>query len=670
MKNKIFALQWSAAKSALPARLNDRVSGSLIALCLISASAVDSAEQEPAKLPDTTIIANRIATPLSQVGSSVSVLDVAELADQGILQLDDALKYVPGVVSESIGGQRGSYSYTQIRGMEARDTALFIDGMRISGGPDQFISQYFLGSQNTYGLSQIEVLRGPQGVMYGPDTMGGVIGLYSAKGEGPHSGELRLETGSFNSQNAMLGMQGTEGDLSYSLSLGYEETENDTSKYKFDGEKDNDFDMFSYALRLDYAVNKQLNIGMTLRGAEATYLGPNIAGYGPDATDTDYILGTVFAEYELNEQWLSKLTLGIYQQNTFFNQPDSPFTNDEDLTKYGLYWDNTYQWNDRHTTLFGLTYEDSSYTGESIYGGLGSPVDNNRTQSGVYANHIWQVTDNFNISGGLRWENYDEDRQKKDQSREDGYDDDHVTWKLASAYTVEKTSSILRASIGTGFRLPAVSQIVGSPANLYGPGILPNDDLDPQESIGWDLGVEQPFCDGKYGLSVTYFANRVDGQIYNTGTQYVNADSISEISGIEASAEANFLDDRLNIALSYTWLDRSPLIDLPENVLGLRVDGQVSDRLSLGLSASYMDSRTMGAPGNPYAGNLESYVLVNLYGHYQLTENVKLTARVENLLDTDYELFNQPAQGGFFPSQEASFPGRGVGIFGGVTIEW
>jgi vitamin B12 transporter len=663
MKNKIFALQWSAAKSALPARLNDRVSGSLIALCLISASAVDSAEQEPAKLPDTTIIANRIATPLSQVGSSVSVLDVAELADQGILQLDEALKFAPGVVSESIGGQRGSYSYTQIRGMEAKDTALFVDGMRISGGPDQFISQYFLGSQNTNGLSQIEVLRGPQGVMYGPDTMGGVIGLYSAKGEGPHSGELRLETGSFNSQNAMLGMQGTEGDLSYSLSLGYEETENDTSKYKFDGEKDNDFDMFSYALRLDYAVNKQLNIGMTLRGAEATYIGPNIAGYGPDVTDTDYTLGTVFAEYELNEQWLSKLTLGIYQQNTFFNQPDSLFTSDEDLAKFALYWDNTYQWNDRHTTLFGLTYEDSSYTGESSF----SDADNNRTQSGVYANHIWQVTDNFNVSGGLRWENYDEDRQKKGQSREDGYDDDHVTWKLASAYTAEKTSSILRASIGTGFRLPAVSQIVGSPNPFFGPAILPNDDLDPQESIGWDLGVEQPFCDGKYGLSVTYFANRVDGQIYNTGTQYVNADSISEISGIEASAEANFLDDRLNITLSYTWLDRSPLIDLPENVLGLRVHGQISDRLSLGLSASYMDSRSMGAPSDTYAGNLESYVLVNLFGHYQLTENVKLTARVENLLDTDYELFNQPAQGGL---QEASFPGRGVGIFGGVAIEW
>ena len=285
----------------------------------------------------------------------------------------------------------------------------------------------------------------------------------------------------------------------------------------------------------------------------------------------------------------------------------------------------------------------------------------------MYANHIWHVTDNFNVSGGLRWENYNEDRQKKGQSREDGYDDDHVTWKLASAYTAEKTSSILRASIGTGFRLPTVSQIVGSPASMFSPEILPNDDLDPQESIGWDLGVEQPFCDGKYGLSVTYFANRVDGQIYKQGNQYVNADSISEISGIEASAEANFLGDRLNIALSYTWLDRSPLIDLPENVLGLRVQSRVSDKLNVGLSASYMDNRSMGAPSDTYAGNLESYVLVNLFGHYQLTENVKLNTRVENLLDTDYELFNQPAQAGL---PEASFPGRGIGVFAGITIDW
>ena len=202
---------------------------------------------------------------------------------------------------------------------------------------------------------------------------------------------------------------------------------------------------------------------------------------------------------------------------------------------------------------------------------------------------------------------------------------------------------------------------------MFSPEILPNDDLDPQESIGWDLGVEQPFCDGKYGFSVTYFANRVDGQIYKQGNQYVNADSISEISGIEASAEANFLGDRLNIALSYTWLDRSPLIDLPENVLGLSVQSRVSDKLNVGLSASYMDNRSMGAPSDTYAGNLESYVLVNLFGHYQLTENVKLNTRVENLLDTDYELFNQPAQAGL---QEASFPGRGIGVFAGITIDW
>ena len=60
-------------------------------------------------------------------------------------------------------------------------------------------------------------------------------------------------------------------------------------------------------------------------------------------------------------------------------------------------------------------------------------------------------------------------------------------------------------------------------------------------------------------------------------------------------------------------------------------------------------------------------VLVNLFGHYQLTENVKLNTRVENLLDTDYELFNQPAQAGL---PEASFPGRGIGVFAGITIDW
>lgn len=609
------------------------------------------AEKKEEVLAPTTVIANRVETDLSKVGSSVTVLDVGLLGQQGVHNLDEALKFVPGVISDSVGGQRGSTSDVYFRGTRTAHAHVVVDGMRISDANTSAVGiKQFLGNNNLNGLSKVEVLRGPQGALYGGDSIGGVIGIYSAKGEGAHSGGLRLEGGSFNSWNTMLGMQGSEGDLSYSLGLGYETTENDLDH--------NDFESFSYALRLDYIVNPCLNIGLTLRGADSTYQGPQVGQYysGPDETDLTYNLGTLFAEYEVNERWISKLTLGIYDQDSAFesnapnpNGPVVPYLNDEEITKYAAYWDNTVKWNDRHTTVAGAVYEDSDF---SYANSLGSTDDRTRTQYGLYVNHIWDITDNLNITGGARWENYDDDGKN-------GYNDDVVTWRVASAYTVSQTNSIVRASIGHGFRLPAFTEMYGYGAGFYS-------ELDPEESLGWDVGIEQPFCDGQYKIGVTYFGNRIEDAITSvpavydnnwnliTPGSYENADGVTETSGIEASAEAHFLDDRLDVIVTYTWLDRA-LVDMPDNSLGLRIHGEISDQLNAGITATYLDSRS-------YGGNtMDSYTLVNLYGNYQLTDNVALNGRVENLMNEDYEYYN-----GF----GSVYPGRGIGFFGGVTLSW
>ena len=656
MNNKTYALHKSATKSALPARLNDRVSGSLIALCLVSVSTVVSAEQDPAKLPDTTIIANRTATPLSQVGSSVSVLDVDFLSEAGIRSLDQALKFVPGVTSDSVGGQKGSSSDLYIRGLRTTHTHMVVDGMRISDTNSGLVlSKQFLGSSNLSGLSRVEILRGPQGALYGSDSIGGVLGLYSKKGEGDHSGSVHVEAGSFNTWSSSIAAQGSSESLSYSISLGHDLTDNDLPH--------NSFEMKSYSIRLDYELNNRLRMGLTLRGADSTYEGPQTGPFysGPDDSDFRYNLTTLFAEHQINDIWSSKLTLGIFDQESEFvsRAPTPPFgtpgdsfydpgsqpptisyANDESLTKYGAYWDNTIKWNSQHTTIAGLVYEKSDYLFTDSFGGN----DNReRKQKGLYTNHIWNVTDQWNVSGGLRWEDYSDDGSN-------GFNDGVFTWRLASAYSLDKTDTTFRGSLGHGFRIPNSSELNGNPTF----GIAANSDLDPVESLGWDLGIEQAFCDGQYTLAVTYFGNRLENAIISTGSQYTNTPGTSETSGIEASAEANFLNERLNIALTYTWLDRS-LVDIPENTAGLRIYGRISERIQAGLTVSYLDQRSYG--GN----SLPSYYIVNLYGNYKINDNVSLNLRAENLLDKNYEYYN-----GF----GSAYPGRGRGIFGGVTIEW
>ena len=259
-------------------------------------------------------------------------------------------------------------------------------------------------------------------------------------------------------------------------------------------------------------------------------------------------------------------------------------------------------------------------------------------------NHTRDVTKQWNVSGGIRWEDYSDDGAN-------GFNDDVVTWRAATAYTFENSGTTLRSSIGHGFRIPNYNELNGNP----GFGIAANPGLDPVESLGWDISIEQAFCDGQYKLGVTYFGNRLEDAIANpSGKGYENLRGTSETSGIEASAEAHFLDDRLSVALSYTWLDRA-LVDIPDNTAGIRIQAQVNDKLQTGISATYLDSRSYGGD------TLSSYYLANLFGNYQVSENVAINARVENLFDESYEYYS-----GF----GSTFPGRGRGIFGGVTISW
>jgi len=594
----------------------------------------EKSESVSAALAPTTIMANRVETDLSMVGSAVSVLDVGLLDEEGVRNLDDALKFVPGVISESLGGQRGSSSSMFIRGTKTNHTHMVVDGMRISDS--NLVLGNFLGSSNLNGLSRIEVLRGPQGALYGGDSIGGVVGIYSAKGEGNFGGQLRLEGGSFNSWNTMLGMQGTAGDLSYSLSLGYERTDNDLP--------DNEFDMFSYAMRLDYAVNECFNLGLTLRGADTNFQAPSYGASSPLKDDLRYTLGTLFAEYNVNELWSTKLTLGVYDQQ--YDNVTEAFgwnpagTYETDATKVAVYWDNTLEWNEQHTTVTGVVYENSDFSYMSTGWGL-SQDDRTRDQYGFYVNHMWDVTENFNITGGARWEDYDD------------YGDE-VTWRVSSAYTVSQTDTTFRGSIGKGFRPPSFVDLYG-----FG-GQAPSPNLKAETSLGWDLGVEQSLCDGQYVLGLTYFGNRIEDAITYVyvpfpGKSYnMNADGITETSGLEASVEAHFLEDRLSVRASYTWLDRA-LVEMPKNSFGLRIHGDVSDQLGVGLTATYLDDRAF------FGEQVDAYALVNLYSNYKITENVTLNARVENLFNEDYNYAS-----GFGDI----YPGRGIGFFGGVTLNW
>ena len=132
-------------------------------------------------LPETVVTATGLETPSEQVGSAITVISGRKLQEQQIRFVSDALRTVPGVAVNRTSGF-GSSTDVRIRGAEANQTLVLIDGIEVND--PALSSQFNFGNLLVTDIDRIEILRGPQSVLYGSDAVGGVVNIITKKGKG------------------------------------------------------------------------------------------------------------------------------------------------------------------------------------------------------------------------------------------------------------------------------------------------------------------------------------------------------------------------------------------------------------------------------------------------------------------------------------------------------
>ena len=131
-----------------------------------------------AALQEVVISGSRTEATLADTGSAVSILTGAELEQRQIRLVSDALRAVPGV-AVSRQGPIGTVTQVRIRGAEANHTVVLIDGVKIN---DPFTSEVDFAHLLAAQIDRIEILRGPQSVLYGSEAIGGVISIFTKRG--------------------------------------------------------------------------------------------------------------------------------------------------------------------------------------------------------------------------------------------------------------------------------------------------------------------------------------------------------------------------------------------------------------------------------------------------------------------------------------------------------
>ena len=585
---------------------------------LLSPLAIAENEQS---LDDLIVSALRFPQEAGKTTAAVTVLDPQELKERGIYDLTTALNEVPGVIATSTGGQQGAIGSLFIRGTTTSYSQVVVDGMRLSDSTASLGN--FLGTARIDDLSRIEVLRGPQSAIYGGEAVGGVVWLETARGAGEPNGSVRLEGGSFDSFTGYTSTGGKTGDVSWFFGGGYDTTANDTPN--------NDWDQGRAALRLEWQANPNVTLGTTIRATDSRYETGSVG----TIDHVDALLATLYADVKFSDAWAARFNAGVYNES--FDDdwaPWNPFPKfgngnfGTDLQRSSVSTDHVFTLNDCHKLLWGAFFENTDFSNT-----IGTDEDHNRY--GTYLGWEWSPVDRLTTDAVVRWEDYA------------AYGDE-VTWRTGAAWKIPFVETTLRGGIGRAFRTPTFLDLFGS---AFGSG---NPDLDAESSIGWDIGLDKEWYKNQHA-SVTWFANAIEDRIRSFPTPPVNVPGTTHTEGLETALSGSFCDGEWNYRLAWTVLTMS-LADQPRNSGSASFDWRPTDKWLLGVGGFYLDERSWGGQ------TLDEAWVARVYGEYQLTKQVRLTARVENLFDTHWEYAR-------FPFSDAVVA-PGFGAFAGVKIDW
>lgn len=586
-----------------------------------------------AELEPLTVLAKRIPSSKADTTSAITILTAEELKRIQESRLINGLDLAPGVQGLSTAGQTGNLGTVLIRGLSTKYMQVVVDGVRLTDSTNGVSN--FLGNAQFSGITNLEILRGPQSVLYGSGAAGGVVGYETALGAGDgESTSISAEAGNFGTFRSSFLTQGKIGNVSYAVGAGDFETENDPQGDLFRHDYRQNFE----TLALQWQAREDLQVTLSYRGSQ-NKLETLTSGFFSARYDVDVDLLALNLEYEASANWLSKLTLGYYDEvsNGSFESPlFNASTYNTDYERASLNWLNTFSVNDQFEVQAGAEYARSDYRNPTVqeidYGIFG-----------VFVNGVWKPRADLLFEGGIRYEDHSE------------FGGDFA-WNLGTAYHLGDSDTRFRARVAEAYRTPTLID-----SQMFNPGFGTiqdaNQDLEAEQVFGFELGLEHEF--DSHLLELGYFQQHLvnaiaRGPVSGGSYQNMNLAGSTKVSGLEFALSGR-LPDQVRYRIAATRQFKEELIDVPDFQVSTDFSYE-HDRWSGGVGMTYNDGASYGL-----AGATDSRVLARIYGSYELNEAITLYGRVENLFDSEYLLSDD----GFLP-----ITGQGRSFVLGATLQW
>lgn len=666
----------------------------------MSATTISGTQEDPdgpvvGYLATRTRAGTKTDTPLLEAPRSISVATREQMQDRNVQNLDDAVRYMPGVIASSYGSDTRA-EWLKVRGFEPTQ---FLDGLPLPKG------SYVMPKLETWDLERVALLRGPASSLYGQTPPGGLLDMTSRRPEAQSSHEVQLQAGSYEHKQISFDSTGKideAGNLLYRVSGLVRDSNTqiehvDNKRYNiapsltWNVDEDTKLTFLSQFNRDDTGITSQF---LPLQGTKLSTPAGEVR-YHKNLGDPDwefydktyYALGYAF-EHRINDVWQ-------FRQNLRYTKSDLSFQGitaggyatavsddgtlarganvvNEDISQFAI--DNNLQADFatgplQHTLLLGLDHQRANTNYQWLYGTAPTSNINKPIYGQDFTNVVYTAYNDYN-----------------QKMRDTGlYVQDQIAldhWRLTLGGRQDWAhtgSKFYNAGGATDTRRD--SQFSGNAALSYvfDNGVAPY--ISYAESFQTEAGgtngaAFEPSIGKQYELGVKYQPVGTDlmlsAAVYDLTRQNIvltGSDFISrpvgeaQVRGFELEAVGN-VTENLKVTAAYTYanskmtkvanpLDKNrPLPLTPENQASLWADYTWHDGLldgfGLGFGTRYVGEThniaigSMGYVRDKSDGDTGSYTLYDAAVHYDLgrldnsLNGLSVALNANNVFDKEY----------------------------------
>lgn len=650
--------------------------------------------QDSAYKSATAITGTKTDTPLINIPQNIQVITREMIEDMGATDITDLYPLMGSVTEFSYGG-------VSARGFRQEQTRY--NG--IAGSPYNEFGVLTLDN-----VQQVELLKGPVGLLYGDNEPGGLINIVTARPRAERSASIGTRFGDYGLLGANASVTGpidAKKRFLYLASANY--YERDSFRANYHQKSTNVNGSFTWVITpetratvgVEYIKNDQS--GARLRGVPflATGFATDISFNGAEPTDYQNLDTTVYS-FQLDHTFSRQLRVNAYARY-FQSDADQAYheTNTFNLTT-GL-WPREFRIQNRHMEEYSwavnavadlqflgakhkvLTGVENSYANRvfttktipqaqvtainvyhPVYGlSNGSmyntslvgivPTDTEKIRLGYYLQDQINIREKVHLLAGLRLEKYDDSRSRPTV---DQFDDSVLTYRAGAVYMIRPNIAAFLS-----YAMGLVPQSLGS-EDRNGP-------FPPQESHSWEGGFKFDLFNKRLGITTTTYKIMKTNILERDPTPGAPSTWLAPIGDITSKGFEFDATGQLtkNLSLSATYAYNTAMVtrsvlaatpvgsrfpNAPRNKAGFFMRYNLPQyKLGFGLGGSYVGQRPNFSGAANFPG--PAYHVYNGSIFYRWKE-LRFTLRCENLLDKVYakSVFTSD---GHFPGNPRTFTG-------------